>query len=84
MSSVVYVLGASDQLLYAAWLVSQCVRDCWSSYGGSAYQTESLSLSLIQPEVPQFRPLVGCKYLHLTLSATCWASQRAAMLGSCL
>ena len=34
--------------------------------------------------VSSFCPLVGCKYLHLTLSTACWASQRAAMLGSCL
>jgi hypothetical protein len=30
-----------------------------------------------------FCPLVGCKYLHLTPSAACWAFQRAVMLGSC-
>jgi hypothetical protein len=39
-SSAIYVLGASYQLFYAAWLVVQCIRDlwvrvnwdCWSSY----------------------------------------------------
>ena len=31
-----------------------------------------------------FSLLVGCKYLPLSQSAVCWASQRSAMLGSCL
>jgi hypothetical protein len=26
-SSAVYVSGALDQLVYAAWLVTQCLRD---------------------------------------------------------
>jgi hypothetical protein len=28
-----------------------------------------------------FCPLVGCKYLHLTLSAACWVFQREVMIG---
>jgi hypothetical protein len=31
--------------------------------------------------VRYFCPLVGCKYLHLTLSAACWVFWRAVMLG---
>jgi hypothetical protein len=31
-----------------------------------------------------FCPLLECYYLLWNLSAVCWASQRAAMLGSCL
>jgi hypothetical protein len=34
--------------------------------------------------VPDFSPLVGCEYLHLSWSVSCWASWRAAMLGSCV
>jgi hypothetical protein len=33
---------------------------------------------------PGFCPLVGCKYLHLTLSAACWASWRTAVLATWL
>ena len=33
--------------------------------------------------VTSFCPLVGCKYLYLTLSAACWASWRAVTLGVC-
>jgi hypothetical protein len=33
---------------------------------------------------PDFCPLVECMYLHLSISATCWTSQRTARLGSCL
>ena len=75
-SSAVYVLGASYQLVHAAWLVAYCLRDLrvpswdfWSSY------TVALLLSFIQPfpnsttEVPNFSPLVGCKY-HF-----CWANK---------
>ena len=58
--------------------------DCWSSYG------VTLPLSFFHPfsnsttGVPNFSPMVGYKYLHLSQSAACWASQRTAMLGSCL
>jgi hypothetical protein len=31
--------------------------------------------------VSSFCPLVGCKYLHLILSAACWVFQRTFMLG---
>ena len=36
--------------------------------------------SLIKQEVSSFCPLVGCKYLYLTLSAACWVFQRAVMI----
>jgi hypothetical protein len=47
---------------------------------GSPFSSASLSL-------PQFHkrgcfcPSVGCKYLHLTLSAACWVFQSVVMLG---
>jgi hypothetical protein len=34
--------------------------------------------------VPKLRPMIGCKYLHLSQSAADGASQRTAMLVSCL
>jgi hypothetical protein len=34
--------------------------------------------------VSSFHPLVGWKYLHLTLWVACWAFQSAVMLGSFL
>ena len=30
--------------------------------------------------IRNFCPLVGCKYLHLTLSAACWVFQRVVMI----
>ena len=57
-------------------------RDCCSYHG------VSFLLSFFQPFLnsttgaPGFCPLVG--YLHLALSAACWDSWRAAMLGSSL
>ena len=84
--------GALYQIVFAAWLVAQflidlivqVIRDYWSSY------EVALLLTFFQPflnsttGVPGYCPFVGCKYLHLTLSATCWASWMAVMLGSCL
>jgi hypothetical protein len=58
--------------------------DCWSSY------RITLLLSFFQPfpisttGVTSFYPLVGCKYVHLTLSAACWVFQRAVIIGPCL
>jgi hypothetical protein len=49
---------------------------------GSPFSSASFSFSLIQPpRVSSFCPLVGCKYLHLTLSAVCWVFQRTVMMG---
>ena len=49
---------------------------------GSHFSSASSSLSLIQPQVSVH--WMGVQYLSLTLSAACWASPKAAMLGSCL
>jgi hypothetical protein len=55
--------------------------DCWSSY------RVSLPLSFFQffpnstTGVSILYPLVGCKYMHLTLSAACWVFQRTVMIG---
>ena len=55
--------------------------DCWSSY------RVSLLLSFLQPfsnsttGVSSFCPLVGWKYLHLTLPAACWVFGSVVMLG---
>jgi hypothetical protein len=84
------VLGASYQLVYAVCLVVQCLRDlrgpewdCWSSYKTlpspqllSAFPNSTTGVSC-------FCPLVGCKCLHLNLSAACWVFRRAVMLGPC-
>jgi hypothetical protein len=83
----VCVLGASYQLVYAVCLVVQCLRDLRVQIEttgpptGSHFSSASHSFSLIQLGVSCFSPLVGCKYLHLTLSAACWVFQRAVMLG---
>jgi hypothetical protein len=58
---------------YSVWEISevQVNWDCWSSYRATVL------LGFFQPfphsttEVSSFCPLVGCKYLHLTLSAAC-------------
>jgi hypothetical protein len=84
--SAVYVSEASDQLVYATWLVAQCLgnmgfqvsRDSWSFYG------VALFLDLFQPfpdsttGVPDFSPMVQYKYLHWSHLAAFWASQRTA------
>jgi hypothetical protein len=88
---LLYVLGASYQLVYAAWSVSQ-YQQCWGSRlveiaaltFGLPFCSASSRFSLIQPQGFLFSPLVGCKYLHQTLSSACWVSQTAVMLGSCL
>jgi hypothetical protein len=82
-SSTVCVLGASYQPQYGACLVVQCLRDlgaqinwdCWSSY------RVTLLLSFFQPfpnsttGVSCFCPLVGCKYVHLTLQLLVGSSE---------
>jgi hypothetical protein len=87
-SSTVYVLGASYQLVYVVCLVVQCLRDLGD--------TDKLRLLFLLQDRPSpqllsafpnstsgvscFSPLIGCKYLHLTLSTVCWVFQRAVMI----
>ena len=67
----------------SVWEISwvQVNWDCWSSY------TIALLLSFFQlfpnstTGFSSFSPLVGCKYLHLTLPAAFWVFQRAIMIG---
>ena len=49
------------------------VQDCLSPQLLSAFPNSTTGVSC-------FCPLVGCKYLHLTLSAACWVFQRAVMI----
>ena len=82
----VCIVGASYQLVYAAWLVVQCWEIlgvqinwvCWPFYRVMLL----LSFFRLFPNsttgVSSFCSLVGYKYLHLTLSAACWA-----ILGIC-
>jgi hypothetical protein len=66
----------------SVWEISgvQVSGDCWSFYEVAFF------LSFLHPfpnsttRVADFSPMVGCKYLHLPQSASCWASQRPAML----
>ena len=83
--SAVYVSGDSYQLVYvgdSVFGISQGSRlvEIAGLPMGLPSSLASSSFSLI----PQLCPLDGYKYLHMTLSAACWASQRAAMLASCL
>jgi hypothetical protein len=85
--STVCVLGASCQLVDAVCLVVQCLRDL----GGPdklrllvllqdcPYQHLS-AFSNTTTGVSSFCPLVGCKYLYLTLSAACWVFQGGEVL----
>ena len=57
---------------------------CWSSYEVAipfSCFNPSPNFSLL---VPNLRPMVACKYLHLYQSAASTASKRTGMLGSCL
>ena len=64
------------------WEISgvQVTWDCWPPY-----RVTLLSFFLLFPNsttvVSCFCPLLGCKYLHLTLSPACWVFHRAAMIG---
>jgi hypothetical protein len=62
-------LGGPDSLRVLILL-----QDCHSSQLLPAFPNSTTGVSC-------FCPLVGCKYLHLTLSASCWVVQRAVMLG---
>ena len=87
-SSDIYVLGASYQLVFASWLVTQCLRQSKLTETAGPPTGLPLLLSFLQPLpnsitwVSSFSPLVGCKYMHLTLSAACWVFWRAVMIGS--
>jgi hypothetical protein len=67
----------------SVWEISgvQVNWDCWSTY------RVALLLSLFQlfpnstTGVSSVCPLVGFKYLYLTLSSACWVFQRAVMIG---
>ena len=101
-SSAVYVLRVSYQLVYAAWLVVQCLRDprdpsllrilvllqCCPSLLRILVLLQCCPSPQLLPafpnsttEVSSFCQLVGCKYLHLSLSADYWVIQRAVMIG---
>jgi hypothetical protein len=86
-SPAVCVLGASYQLVYAAWLVVQCLRDLGGvrlieTAGpptGSPSSSSSSSFSLIQPQGSadsvHWLPTNICIWL-----AACWVFQRAVMI----
>jgi hypothetical protein len=72
----------------SVWEISgvQVNWDCWFSYRNQQSPTALLfRFFQIFPNlttgVSCFCPLVGCKYLHLNLSAACWFFQRTVMLG---
>ena len=77
--SAVYVLGASYQLVFAVWLVVQCLRDlgvqcnwdCWSSYRATLLLSFFQLFLNLTAVVNNFCSLVACKYLHLTLLYAC-------------
>lgn len=97
---VSWKLGASSltesrpcsPLLYASWLVAQCVRAlCGSKLidtAGLPIGVALLSFCQLFPNsttrVLSFCPLIGHKYPNLTLSAAWCASWRAVMIGFCL
>jgi hypothetical protein len=73
-------------LWLSVWEISgvQVSWDCWSSYGVTHILSFFQAFPNSSTRVPGLCPLVGYKCLIMTCSATCWASQRTAMLGSCL
>jgi hypothetical protein len=79
-SSLLYVCwGTHISWWYAAWLVGQCLRDLgcphWLRLLVFLQDHHSLQLLLAFPDsttgVNCFCPLIGWKYLHLILSASC-------------
>jgi hypothetical protein len=48
---------------------------------GTPSSLASSSFPLIQPGVSRFCPLVGYKYMHLTLTAACWVFWSIVMIG---
>lgn len=76
----------SQCMLFVGGLVPgvQVSWPCWSSCG-IAIPFSSFSLSPNSSiGIPNPNPIVGCGYLHLSQSASGRASQRTAMLSSCL
>jgi hypothetical protein len=79
----VYVLGASYQLAYAAWLCSsiweilgvQVNWDCWSSY------RVPLLLSFFQLSPNSTTASVHWLGANICDSAACWVFQKAVMIG---
>ena len=71
VGSLVYV--SSQRLLYTVVLYGVAIT--FSSFNPSP------NFSI---RVPDLSPVVGCESLHLSQSASVRASQRTAMLGSCL
>jgi hypothetical protein len=67
----------------SVWEISvvQINWDCWSSYRITLLSFFHPSLIQQQGSVSCFCPMVGCKYLHLTLWAAFWVFQRAVMIG---
>ena len=86
--SAVYVLEASYQLIYAAWLVAQCRRRLWESRLietaglpiGSPCSSASSSFFLIQPQGSA--PSVHWLGVNICIdSAACWVFCRIVMIG---
>ena len=90
-STNICIPGSSDQPVYL-WLVAlsqwdpkiQATWNFWSSYG-VVIPFSSFNPSHNSSEgVPEISLMFECKYMHLSWSAAGKASQRIAMLGSCL
>jgi hypothetical protein len=89
-SSATYVSVALDQPMWALWLVAQSLEltrvqvnwHCWSSYGVATPFSSFSPSPNSSIRVPNFSPMVGCKYLHLSQSAVGGSSQ--ILLGSCV
>jgi hypothetical protein len=58
------------------WEIMGVQINCWSSYRVALLLSFFLPFHNSITGVSCFCPLVGCKYLHLTLSAACWVFQR--------
>jgi hypothetical protein len=89
--SAIYVLEASYQLLYAAWLVDQCLRDLRGPDQLILVFPRSCSPPQFLPAFPQLNhrgswlSSIGWVLVVAPDSFSCWwASQRAAMLSPCL
>ena len=86
--STLCVFGASYQVMYMAFLVVQCLNDLrgpnWLRLLVLLQGCPSPQLLSVFPNsttgVCCFCLLVGCKYLHPTLSAACWVFWRAVMI----
>ena len=66
----------------SVWEISevQVGWDCWSSYRIALLLSFSQHFPNSTTGINCFCPLVGCKHLHLTLSAACWVFLRAVMI----